>query len=254
VRPLTGAPGDLWQVPELGPSLGRMSDPPLEGQAGPLNARLDDIRLRLVTDVFDLAGAGRGFVAAGDPGGAVASLNRVAWLTVWEKAVASAAERLSSAITARFKDAAAESRYPRKRLRAAFPTAGDTRAIAARLGAGGGPFVAALDELEQAAHRVTGHRGDVVADSAAAWQSALAATARRLEAAWIALEEAALAEQRLWHAEIERVRRWRLPRWPLWLLTLSILGGAAYLGLVLGGYVPVPPPLAGFAEFWWNRL
>ena len=247
-----GARRDLWQVPELGPSLGRMSDPPVEGQADLLGARLDDIRLRLVTGVFELAAAGRGFVAAGDPGGAVASLNRVAWLALWEKAVASAAERITSVVTRRLEDAAAESRYPRKRLRAALPTAGDTRAIAARLGAGGGGFVAALDELEQAAHGVTGHRDE--AGAAAAWRAALTAVARRLEAAWIALEEAALAEQRHWHGEIERVRRWHLPRWPLWLLTLLILGAAVYLGLVLGGYLPVPPPLAGLADFWWNRL
>ena len=31
------------------------------------------------------------------------------------------------------------------------------------------------------------------------------------------------------------------PRWPLWLLTALVLGAAIYLGLVLGGYVPVPP-------------
>jgi hypothetical protein len=33
-----------------------------------------------------------------------------------------------------------------------------------------------------------------------------------------------------------------------------VLAVATYLGLVLGGYVPVPPPLAGFAELWWSRL
>ena len=50
------------------------------------------------------------------------------------------------------------------------------------------------------------------------------------------------------------VHAWRLPRWPLWLLTVLVLGAAIYLGLVLGGYVPVPPMLEGLAEFWWSRL
>jgi hypothetical protein len=33
-----------------------------------------------------------------------------------------------------------------------------------------------------------------------------------------------------------------------------VAGAASYLGLVLGGYVPVPPPLEGLAAFWWARL
>jgi hypothetical protein len=45
-----------------------------------------------------------------------------------------------------------------------------------------------------------------------------------------------------------------LPRWPLWLITALLLAGATYLGLVLGGYVRVPPPLERFAELWWSRL
>jgi hypothetical protein len=183
----------------------------------------------------------------------MASLNRVTWLALWEKAVTASAERVAATVNARFEAAAAESRYPRRRLRAALLAADDTRAIAARLGGGGGPFVAALDELEHAAHGASAHRGRERA-AAAVWRSGLTAAARRLEAAWLALEQAAAAEQRRWQAEIELVRAWHLPRWPLWLLTAIVLAGATYLGLVLGGYVKVPPPLAGFAEFWWSRL
>jgi hypothetical protein len=181
----------------------------------------------------------------------MATLNRVAWLAVWEKAVSASAERVATTVNARLTAAAAESRYPRTRLRAELLTPDDTRAIAARLGGGGGPFVAALDELEQTVHAGAAHRGH---DPSPAWRAALTAAARRLEAAWLALEEAAAAEQRRWQVEVERVQTWRLPRWPLWLLTAIVLAGAAYLGLVLGGYVPVPPALAGFAELWWSRL
>jgi hypothetical protein len=251
MMPQTGVPRETWEVPELGPSLGRLGDPPPEAGAAPLDARLDDIRLRLVTGVFELAGAGRAFAAAGDPDGAVACLSRVAWLALWEKAVTASAERVAATVNAAFETAAAESRFPRRRLRTALLTPDDTRAIAARLGGGGGPFVAALDALEQAAHGATAHRARE-RPAGAEWRAALTAAARRLEAAWLALEQSAAAEQRRWQVDVERVRAWRLPRWPLWLLTAAVLAGATYLGLVLGGYVPVPPPLAGFAELWWS--
>jgi hypothetical protein len=234
---------ESWEIPELGPSLGRLTDP-AEPAPGAPGVRLDDIRLKLVTALFELAGAARSFAAAGDPGAAAASLNRVAWLGVWEQAVAASAERVTASVNARLEEAAAVSRYPQRRRRQVVLTPADTRAIAARLGGGGAPFVAALDELEEAGRQ----------RSATAWRNALTAVARRLEAAWLALEEAAAREEVRWQAEVQRVHEWRLPRWPLWLLTALVLGAAVYLGLVLGGYVRVPPMLEGFAEFWWTRL
>jgi hypothetical protein len=243
---------ERWEVPELGPSLGRLTDP-AQPDAGPLGVRLDDIRLKLVTGVFERAGAGRAFAAAGDAVGAAASLNRVAWLALWEQAVAAAADRITATVNARLEEAAAESRYPQRRLREVRLTPADTRAIAARLGGGGAPFVTALDELEQAGHGISG-QGARERASAATWRAALTATARRLEAAWLALEEAASREQLRWQADVRRVHAWRLPRWPLWLLTTLVLGAAIYLGLVLGGYVRVPPMLEGFADFWWSLM
>jgi hypothetical protein len=246
-----GVSQEAWEVPELGPSLGRLTDP-AQPAAGPLGVRLDDIRLKLVTGVFELAGAGRSFAAAGDPVGAAASLNRVAWLTLWEQAIATGAERITATVNARLEEAAAESRYPRRKLREVLLAPADARAIAARLGGGGAPFVAALDELEQAARRVPAQGGRDRA-AAAAWRAALTATARRLEAAWLALEAAAAREQLRWQEDVQRVHAWRLPRWPVWLITALVLGAAVYLGLVLGGYVPVPPMLEGFARYWWDR-
>lgn len=233
-------------IPELGPSLGRLTEPAADAPEGAA-LRLDDIRLRLVTGVFDLAGAARGFAAAGDPQGAMTSLNRVAWLALWEKALASAAERIAGLVNAGLESAAEESRFPRGRLEPLRLRAEDTRAIAARLGRGGAPFVAALDALEQAG-RGSGANGD----AETAWRHGLNATARRLEAAWLALEAAARDEQRHWQAEVERVRRWRRPRWPLWLITVLVVAAAAYVGLVLGGYLPVPPALEGLADWWWS--
>jgi hypothetical protein len=244
--------GSTWEVPQLGPSLGRLTDPPSGDRTGMLGVALDDIRLELVTGIFDLAGVGRSFIAAGDREGAVASLNRVAWLGLWERALASAAARITEAANMGFNDAAVESRFPSGRLQPLLLSPQDNRAIAARLGSGGAGFVAALDVLEQSVHASSrGGRTRLVQEE---WRGALLSAARRLESAWLALEEAALAEQRRWQVEIELVRAWRRPLWPVWLLTLIVLAAATYLGLVLGGIVPVPPPLRGLALWWWNRL
>jgi hypothetical protein len=231
-----------WNVPELGPGLGRLVDPDPSAR-GALHIPLDDIRHDLVTGVFDLAGAARGFAASGDRDGVVVALNRIAWLGRWEKAVASAAARIAAEVNAGLESAAEESRYPRRRLPGLLLSDADAKAVAARLGSGGAPFVDALDALEQAAKS---------ASSAAEWRAAVEAAARRLESAWLALEDASRREQANWAAEITSVRHWRRPAWPLWLATALVLAAALYLGLVLGGFLPVPPPLQGFARFWWS--
>jgi hypothetical protein len=245
---------DSWLVPELGPSLGRLVDPPLmRGDRGSLDLVLDDIRLNLVTSIFELAGAARSFAAAGDRQGAISSLSRVAWLGLWEQAVAASAQRLAEVVNARLGDAAVESRLPPRRLEAFLLKAEDVRAIASRLGSGGAGFVGALDALEQTVPgaAASGTRGRASEEE---WQRALAGAARRLESAWLALVAGARVEQDHWKAEIERVRAWRRPTLTLWLLSAAVMAAVTYLGLVLGGYLPVPPPLRPVAEFWWSHL
>jgi hypothetical protein len=70
----------------------------------------------------------------------------------------------------------------------------------------------------------------------------------------MSLAAGAREEQDRWKAEIERVRAWRRPTLVLWLLSAAILAAATYLGLVLGGFLPVPSPLRPLAEFWWSHL
>src|SRR3954471_12659576 len=244
---------DAWTVPELGPSLGRLSDPPVGAtDRDNLDIALDDIRLDLVTGIFDRAGAARSFASAGDRHSAVASLGRVAWLDLWEHAVAAAARRLAEAVNARMRAAALESRLPEAKLERILLSAEDMRAVASRLGSGGANFVSALDALEQTvpAAAASGTRGRLGQEE---WHRALAATARRLESSWLALIAAAKREQERWKGEVESIRAWRRPRWPLWLITVLLLAIATYLGLILGGYVAVPGPLRGFADFWWSR-
>jgi len=244
---------EQWTVPELGPSLGRLTDPPAPGPRSPLNLTYDDIRLDLVTGIFDLAGAGRGFAAAGDRDGAMASLGRVAWLRLWERAVDAVAARIGEAATRRLREAAAESRYPQRRLRRLLLTPGDVRAIAARLGSGGAPFVAALDALEQTVHAASGAQARA-SGRQDEWRPAVEAAARRLESAWQAMAATAGVEEQLWRQEAESLRAWRRPVWPVWLITVVVAAAAAYVGLVVGGYLPVPATLQPLTDFWWSRL
>lgn len=251
---MTRASADPWLVPELGPSLGRLADPPLpRPERGALDLVLDDIRLELVTGIFEIAGAARAFAAAGDREGATASLGRVAWLALWERAVVEAAEQLTTGVNRRLEEAAAQSRLPARRLEVFRLKPEDTRAIGSRLGSGGAGFVSALDALEQTVPTAvaSGVRGRAGQEE---WQRALAATARRLESAWLALVVQARVEQDRWQHDVEQVRAWRRATWPLWLLTATVVGVATYLGLVLGGYWPVPRALQPLAELWWSRL
>ena len=245
---------ESWTIPELGPSLGRLVDPPAtRGDRGSLDLVLDDIRMDLVTGIFELAGAARSFAAGGDRQSAVSSLSRVAWLGLWERAVAASAERLAQVVNARLADAATESRLPAPQLQVSLLKAEDVRAIASRLGSGGAGIVGALDALEQTVPgaAASGSRGRAGRDD---WERALAGSARRLEAAWLGLLAIARVEQDRWKVEIERVRAWRRPRRLLWLITGAALTVATYLGLVLGGYLPLPMPLRPLAELWWSKL
>ena len=70
----------------------------------------------------------------------------------------------------------------------------------------------------------------------------------------MALEEAADREGARWKVEIDKVRDWTRPRWPLWLFSGLVIAAASWLGLVLGGFLEVPGWLRPFAEFWWTRL
>lgn len=244
---------EQWTIPELGPSLGRLPDPPSPGPRSPLGLTYDDIRLDLVTGIFDLTGAGRGFAAAGDRDGAMASIGRVAWIGLWERAVGSVAGRIGESANTQLRQAATESRFPTRRLRRLLLDPSDLRAIAASLGSSGAPFVSALDALERTVHSASGTPGRA-SDRVDDWRAALEAAARRLESAWLALVAAAGTEEAHWRAEAERIRAWRRPLWPVWLISAVVLAAAGYVGLVVGGYLPVPPQLTGLTDFWWSRF
>jgi hypothetical protein len=233
------------RVPELAPSLGRLIVP---RRITPPWVPLDDVREQLATEVIELAGAARVAAAADDAASAVAALAAPAWRRAWEAAVQRAAERVAVLVEGEVERAAWRVRMPRHRWRRLLLTSGERRAVGARLASGGGPFAAALDALEVAANAYLAT--DATDEGAhAAWQDALRTAARRLEAAWLALEAAADAERERWAPELDAVAAWRPRLWPAVLAVLPLAVLFLWLGLVLGGYLPAPAWLAGRLGF-----
>ncbi len=228
------------RVPELAPSLGRVLVPRrLEEPWVPL----DDIREQLATSVMELGGEARAAATRERWDAVLDAVGRRAWLAAWEAAARRAGERVSAVLDAEIAQAAHRVRMPRALRRGRRLAGSEKRAIGARLAAGGETLVAALDALEAVAARV---RGASVLDKAAhaEWQEALRTAARRLEAAWLALETAVAEERRRWEQEIEAIERWRPSLWPLLVVWAPFATMLLWLGLVLGGYLPAPAWLA----------
>jgi hypothetical protein len=228
------------RVPELGPSLGRVLVPRRLGEPW---VPLDDIREELATRVMELAGEARAAAVREERERVLEALSRRAWLAAWEQAIHRLAERVTHALDSRIEHAARRARMPHRRWRRRLLSGAEKRAIAARFASGGEQFVAALDALETAAVRA---RDAGVSDKTAHadWQDALGRAARRLEAAWLAVEAEVAEEERRWTGEIEAVERWRPPLWPVLALWAGVAAALVWLGLVLGGYLPAPLWLA----------
>jgi hypothetical protein len=229
------------RVPELAPSLGRIIVPRRQQQPW---VPLDDIREELATRALELGGEGR----AVDRDRILEVTGRRAWAAAWDHAVRRAANRVADALAAEIIRTAREVRMPRRRLRRHLLTTPEKRAIAARLGTGGGTFVVALDALEAAAARAT-DASVLEKEAHAEWQEALRTVARRLEAAWLALETEVEEERRRWSSEIEAVAAWRPSLWPVVLAWVPLGVLLLWLGLILGGYVPAPAWLAARLGF-----
>lgn len=225
------------RVPELAPSLGRIIVP--RRLLDPW-VPLDDIREELATRVLELGGEGR---AVEDRGRILEVTGRRAWASAWDHAVRRAGTRVADALDAEITRTAQQVRMPRRRLRRHVLSSAEKRAIVARLGTGGGAFVTALDELEAAATQVA-DASVLEKDAHAAWQEALRTVARRLEAAWLALEAEVEEERARWNPEIAAIAAWRPALWPAVVLWLPLGVLLLWLGLILGGYVPAPEWLA----------
>jgi hypothetical protein len=234
-------------VPELGPALGRLTARTSDSRS---TVPLDDLRLELVSTIFEHAAAARAFGA--DAAAAASALNRATWLGAWETTVAAVAARLAERVERELQGAAVESRLPPRRHAALRLADADRRAIAGRLGSGSLAFLRRLDALERLVPAVSSS-GARATGAISEWQEALLSVARRLESAWLAVEDAAGREPGVWTESIESVRRWRRPRWPVWTATALVLAVAGYVGLVFGGYLPAVGPVGSLARAWWYR-
>lgn len=242
------------RVPELAPSLGRIIVPRRQREPW---VPLDGIREELATRVLELGGEGRSAAVREDEKGTggtderarvLETTGRRAWAAAWDHAVRRAASRVADALDAELTRTAQRVRLPRRRLRRLLLSNAEKRAIAARLGTGGGTFVAALDELEAAAARAA-QASVLEKDAHAGWQDALRTVARRLEAAWLALEAEVEAERARWQPEIDALAGWRPKLWPVIVAWVPVAALLLWLGLLLGGYLPAPAWLAARLGF-----
>lgn len=229
-------------VPELGPALGRLilpADAPGRRPAGALD--LSGVRLALVTAVFEGAGEARAALSAGQGTRARELLAPVRWEQWWGEAAAAAAAQLRLHIDAAIGAAGRRSGYPPGRLRRELMTDDEAAGVALRLRAAGVPLGAPLSELGRAPDH-------------AAWSDALIRSARALEESWAELEASVRDEEEAWEREPARIGAWRPARWPRWVAAGVVLTLTTWIGLVLGGYLPVPRPLTPAARAWWTRV
>jgi hypothetical protein len=237
-------------IPELGPALGRLVVPALPGAPAPV-VPLEDIRLKLVSQLFELAGDARRWLREGDRALAVATIDRDAWEGCWNTAVTAAAQRIAEKANARMLAAGLESRIPARRLAALALNEDEIRSLAARLDRAGEPLRQALLALDGVSAAARSERA--TPEVVEAWKEGLATTARRTEAAWLSLEERVLEEWRRWEVEVAGLRSWRRPVGPLLRISAAIFGLLLWAGLMIGGYVNVPRPLRPLAEWVWAR-
>lgn len=224
------------RIPELGPSLGKL----ITGTGRrPGGMALDDCRVQLATRVIEYAGEARQLASRDERTAALDAVGREAWLAAWEETVSAVGTALIDRVNRRLEAEAAAVRMPARRRHRVRLDEGERRALTARLGSSGSRLVPTLDLLSAAASRA---RGATPLERAAveAWQDGLKTAARRLEAAWLALEDSVEAEWLEWERVADRVATWRKPVWPVLVVTALGLAAAGWLGLVFGGYLPAP--------------
>jgi len=226
------------RVPELGPSVGKLVTG--TGRAAP-DPALERQRVLLLARLIEAAGEARRLAAEGSRAEAVRALGLDRWLDAWERAVSAIAQSLVKRLNERLEAEAKAVRMPRRLRRRVLLDAVEVRGLSGRLGAAGAGLVPALDELQAASDRLIDGTTRAALDE---WQESLLTAGRRLEAAWLALEEHVEQEEARWRDAMALVSAWRRPLWLVAAVGVPALAAATWLGLIMGGYVPAPEWLA----------
>lgn len=238
------------RIPELGPSFGKL----ITGTGRvPGGMALDAPRYRMVTRMIEHAGEARRLAGSEARRPAVAALGRELWLAAWDEAVGTVAEELVRRINERLAAEARAVRMPRRLRRRVLLEPAEQRALTARLGSSGAILIPTLDEMGRCGETALAASA-LEHEAVTAWQEALKTAARRLEAAWLALEDAVNAEAARWAEVADRVAAWRKPLWPVFLLGAIALLVVLWFGFTFGGYLPAPAWLVRLWEQGIPRL
>ncbi len=238
------------RVPELGPHLGKL----VTGTGNqPGGLALDQIRIELATRVLELAGEARELAARDERWPVFEAVGPEAWLLAWDRAVGRVATVLLDKFQAEIGIAARAAKMPRRLVKKLSPDQAERRALTARLASCSGVLVGVLDRMASLAREAAGATPAERA-SLEEWQETLKAAARKLEAAWLALEQEVEREAWRLRETVRVVGGWRKPLWPVAVITLAALSAAVWLGLVLGGYLPFPNWLNDLLNDLWIRL
>lgn len=222
------------ELPELGPLLGHLAAPDAPASR---DRELEPVRVELLSDLFERAGKAREKLAAGDTAAARAALGRDVWLTIWERAVSAAGSAMLAGIERRIRDAAVISRFPDRLVAKRLPDAEEHRVLTARLSSAGIGLEEATKEL---------------GNPAIEWGEAIRRTAGELTGAWDQLRMLAGQECDAWDRRAIQIRDWRRPWRPLVLTGIALLVLAIWLGMVLGGFLPVPGFMRPIADWYWS--
>jgi hypothetical protein len=224
------------RIPELGPSLGKLLGGTHRVNVDPAVERH---RVARVGRLLEASGEARRLAADGERTGAVAALGLEVWLDAWERAVGGIARALLDRVNARLDAKARVVHMPRRLRRKVLLDTAEERGLRGRLGASGAGLVATLDVLSRQGERLLA-APVTERDALEQWQQSLLAAARRLEAAWLALEDQLELESQRWEQVGDVVARWRRPLWPIIAVGVPALAAACWLGLVVGGYAAAP--------------
>lgn len=195
----------------LGTDLGHLA-------ARPAAEPFDDIRLRMLDELFAARAAGDG--------------QHAPWQRAWEAAAAALRDRVLDDARAAMRDAAVHSRFPRARLDALYPDDETATILLNRVIACG----MAVEGLESAP-----------ADAATDRRRAAA-----LEQAWDAAVRLATSDGIRWRSVAAEVEQWRRP---MIVVRVASVMTVLVVGLVaawLGGQVAVPAWFQPVHDWWWR--